>query len=314
MSTQTVYVGIDVAQGTFDVAVHETSAAWTGANDSAGIADTIDRLRALEPTLVVLEATGGLERALVTTLDAVGIPTEVVNPSKIRSFAKAIGRLAKTDAIDAKVIAHYAAAIKPTPRRRPTGEAQELMALITRRRQLVDMRTAEKNRLHQALSSLHAGIEAHINWIDEQVAQIDQELDDKMGTNKTWTQRESQLRTVPGVGPVIARTLIIALPELGQLNRKQIAALVGVAPMNRDSGRYRGKRTTWGGRSDVRAVLHMGALTAVRWNPVLKAFYDRLVKAGKLKMVALTACIHKLLIILNAMVRDGTLWQTSSAG
>ena len=295
------------------MAVHETSTAWTGTNDVAGIADAIDRLLALEPALVVLEATGGLERALVVALDAVGLPLEVVNPSKMRAFAKATGRLAKTDALDATVIAHYAAAIKPTPRQRPDATTEELKAVITRRRQLIDTRTEEKNRVQQALPSLREGIAAHIRWLDDEIARIDGELDDKIATNKTWTQRESQLCSVPGVGPVVARTLIASLPELGQLNRKQISALVGVAPMNRDSGCYRGKRTTWGGRSDVRTILHMGALTAIRWNPVLKAFYNRLIKAGKIKMVALTACIHKLVMILNSMVRNGTLWQARAA-
>jgi transposase len=312
MSTHQLFVGIDVAKDTFSVAVHETGQAWTGANDAAGIADTIDRLLALRPALVLLEATGGLERPLLTALDAVEIPAEPINPSKIRAFAKAIGRLAKTDAVDAQVIAHYAAAITPTPRARPNAAAQELKALITRRRQLVDMRTAEKNRLHTVLPSLRAGIETHIAWIDEQIATIDHDLDAAMGANTTWKKRESQLRSVPGVGPVIARTLIASLPELGQLNRKQIAALVGVAPLNRDSGRYHGKQITWGGRSAVRTALHMGAMTAIRWNPILKDFYDRLVTAGKAAMVALTACIHKLLTILNAMVRDGTLWQARS--
>jgi len=309
MSTQITYVGIDVAKASFAVAVHDTSLTWTGSNTASGISETLGRLMELSPVLVVLEATGGCERALVSALDAVGLPTCVVNPCRTRSFAKAIGRLAKTDAIDAQVIAQYAAAIRPTPLPRPTAEAEEMKAFIVRRRQLVDMRTQEKNRLQQAVPILAPGIAAMIRILDEQIVQIDQDLDNKMSTNIAWIQRESQLRTVPGVGRVIARTLIVALPELGQLNRKQIAALVGVAPLNRDSGRYAGKRTTWGGRSDVRAVLHMGAMTAIRWNPVLKAFYERLIKAGKVKMVALTACIHKLLVILNALVHDGTLWQ-----
>lgn len=312
MSTQTRYVGIDVAKETFAVAVHDTSMAWTGSNTASGIAETLDRLIELGPVLVVLEATGGCERALVLALDAGGLPTCVVNPCRTRAFAKAIGRLAKTDAVDAQVIAQYAAAIRPTPLPRPSAEAEEAKALIVRRRQLVDMRTQEKNRLQQALPGLVPSITALIQVLDEQIAQIDQTLDNTMGTNRAWVQRENQLRSVPGVGRVIAQTLIVALPELGQLNRKQIAALVGVAPMNRDSGRHSGKRTTWGGRSDVRAVLHMGAMTAIRWNPVLKAFYERLIKVGKIKMVALTACIHKLLIILNAMVRDGTLWQAAA--
>lgn len=309
MSTQIWYVGIDVAKESFAVAVHETDTAWTAANTASGIAETLDRLRTLGSVLVVLEATGGCERGLVTALDAVGLPTCVVNPCRTRAFARAIGRMAKTDALDAQVIAHYAAALRPVPLSRPSADLQDVKTFIVRRRQLVDMRTQEKNRLLQAPVSLQPSITALIQVLDEQIAQIDQLLDDKMGTHRTWQQRESQLRSVPGVGRVIARTLIVALPELGQLNRKQIAALVGVAPLNRDSGHHTGKRTTWGGRADVRAVLHMGAMTAIRWNPVLKAFYERLIKAGKIKMVALTACIHKLLIILNAMVRDGTFWQ-----
>ena len=312
MSTEQVYVGIDMAQDKFDGAVHGTQEKWTASNDGAGIAETVQRLTVLHPTLVVMEATGGLERSLVRALDAVAIPTEVVNPSKIRAFAKAIGQLAKTDALDAQVIAHYAAVIQPAPRPRPTVAAEELKALIKRRQQMVEMITAEKNRLSRALPAVRSHIQQHIAWLQEERDGLDHELDTLLKTDAHWKARERQLRTVKGVGPVIARTLIADLPELGQLNRKKIATLVGLAPLNRDSGTHRGIRTVWGGRAVVRAALYMGTLSATRYNPVIKAFYDRLLKLGKCKKAALTACAHKLLIILNAMVRDGTFWQAAA--
>lgn len=309
MSTEQVFVGIDVAQDTFDVAVYDSSECWTAHNTASGIAETVTRLEALKPALVVLEATGGLERALVMSLDAVGMPAAVMNPSRIRAYAKALGRLAKTDRIDAAVIAHFAQAIKPAPRARPSTDMQELKDLLARRTQVVGMITAEKNRLSRATPCVRTQIAEHIDWMRQQVAQIDQELDQRFSADKQRKQRQQHLRGVTGIGPVVSRTLIIGLPELGHLSGKQISALVGVVPFNRDSGKYTGKRFVTGGRPAVRTALFMAAMVAKKWNPVIKALYDRLLKAGKCKMVALTACAHKLLLILNAMVRDGTLWQ-----
>ena len=308
MSTDQLYVGIDVAQETFDVAVYNGER-WTARNDTGGIADTTARLQSLKPTLVVLEATGGLERALVSALDAVGIEASVMNPSRIRAYAKALGRLAKTDKIDAEVIAHFAQAIKPTPRARRSADDQELKDLLARRSQLVGMITAEENRLCRATPPIQRQIKEHIAWMEQQVAQIDQDLGERMAAQKQYLQRQQQLCTVIGIGPVVSRTLIIDLPELGRLTGKQVSALVGVVPFNRDSGKFAGKRFVTGGRPSVRTALFMAALVAKRWNPVIKALYERLIKAGKCKMVALTACAHKLLLIVNAMVRDGTLWQ-----
>jgi transposase len=313
MSTEQLYVGIDVAQETFDVAVSDSRERWTAPNTSSGIAETVTRLEALKPTLVVLEATGGLEHGLAGMLAAVQIPVAVVNPARIRSFAKALGRLAKTDRIDAEVIASFAQAIKPSAQVQPSADAQERKDLLARRNQLIGMITAEKNRLHRASPHIRVTITAHIAWMQQQIEQIDRDLDEKLAADTTYKPREQQLRTVKGVGPVVARTLIIALPELGHISGKKIAALVGVVPFNRDSGKFAGKRFVSGGRPVVRTALFMAALVGAKWNPVLKELYDRLIKKGKCKMVALTACMHKLLLILNAMVRHGSFWQPIKA-
>ena len=312
MSTVPVYVGIDVAQETFDVAVHDGEY-WTDRNDASGIADTTARLQSLKPALVVLEATGGLERSLVRALDAVGIEPAVMNPSRIRAYAKALGHLAKTDKIDARVIAHFAQAIRPTPRARRSAGDQELKDLLARRGQLMGMITAEKNRLYRATPAIQVQIKDHIAWMEQQVAQIDRDLSDRMAAEQKLQQRQQQLCTVIGIGPYVSRTLIIDLPELGRLTGKQVAALVGVVPFNRDSGKFTGKRFVTGGRPVVRTALFIAAMVAKRWNPVIKALYDRLIKAGKCKKVAIVACAHKLLLIVNAMVRDGTFWQPVAA-
>jgi transposase len=313
MSTEHAYVGIDVAQETFDVALYDSSEHWTGYNSASGIAETVTRLEGLKPTLVVLEATGGLEHGLAGMLAAVQIPVAVVNPARIRAYAKALGRLAKTDRIDAEVIASFAQAIKPAPHAQPTADAQERKDLLARRNQIMGMITAEKNRVYRASPHIQTQIQEHIAWMQQQIEQIDHDLDEKLAADKTYKPREQQLRTVKGVGPVVARALIIGLPELGHLSGKQISALVGVVPFNRDSGKFSGTRYVYGGRPAVRTALFMAALVAKKWNPVIKVLYDRLIKAGKCKMVALTACIHKMLLILNAMVRDGTLWQPTKA-
>jgi len=308
-----VFVGIDVAKASLDVAVHPTTERWTLAYTEREVAGLLSRLAALAPALVVLEATGGLEGPLVGALAAAGLPVVVVNPRQVRDFAKATGLLAKTDALDAAVLAHFAAAVRPTPRALPDAATQALAALVTRRRQLVAMLTAERNRLSSAPRALRAEIQAHITWLQRRLGRLDEDLHQAIRTSPAWRAQDDLLQSVPGVGPVLARTLLASLPELGHLDRKAIAALVGVAPLNRDSGTFRGRRRVWGGRAAVRAVLYMGTLVAVRHNPVLRAFYQRLRAAGKLPKVALTACMRKLLTILNAMLKQQTRWNPSYA-
>ncbi len=267
------------------------------------------RPRARAPTLVVLEATGGCETALVAALAAAGLPLVVANPRQVRDFATATGQLAKTDRLDAHLLALFADRVHPTPRPLPDAVLQHLEALMTRRRQLLDMLTAEGHRLEHAGAPIRREITRHIRWLERRVAAVDRDLDDTIQKSPAWRGRENLLRTVPGIGPVVSRTLLADLPELGRLNRKQIAALVGVAPLARDSGTHRGKRVVWGGRAPVRAVLYKGALVATRRNAIIRVFYLRLVAAGKPKKVALIACMRKLLTILNAMVRTNTTWQ-----
>ena len=308
-----VYVGIDVAKATLDVAVAPTAERWTLAYTEREVAGLVRRLTGLHPALVVLEATGGLEGPLVGALATAGLPVVVVNPRQVRDFAKATGTLAKTDALDAAVLAHFAAAVRPTPRPLPDAATQTLAALVTRRRQLVEMLTAERNRLGSAPRVLRAEIQAHLTWLQRRLARLDTDLGQAIRTSPVWRVQDDLLRSVPGVGPVLSATLLASLPELGTLNRKAIAALVGVAPLNRDSGTLRGRRRVWGGRAAVRAVLYMGTLVAVRHNPVLRAFYQRLRAVGKLPKVALTACMRKLLTILNAMLNHQTPWSPAYA-
>lgn len=308
-----VCVGIDVAKAALDVAVSPTAERWTLAYTEREVAGLVRRLTGLHPALVVLEATGGLEGPLVGALATAGLPVVVVNPRQVRDFAKATGTLAKTDALDAAVLAHFAAAVRPTPRPLPDAATQTLAALVTRRRQLVEMLTAERNRLGSAPRVLRAEIQAHLTWLQRRLARLDTDLGQAIRTSPVWRVQDDLLRSVPGVGPVLSATLLASLPELGTLNRKAIAALVGVAPLNRDSGTLRGRRRVWGGRAAVRAVLYMGTLVAVRHNPVLRAFYQRLRAAGKLPKVALTACMRKLLTILNAMLKHQTRWNPSYA-
>lgn len=313
MSTPQIYVGVDIAQDSFDVAVYGSTEHWTAQNNANGISETVTRLEALAPALVVMEATGGLEHGLVRMLCAVQIPVAVVNPARVRAYARALGRLAKTDRLDAEVIAHFAQAIKPTAQVHATADAQDRKDLLARRNQLVGMITGEKNRLHRASAHIRPSITAHIDWMQQQLAQIDGDLDDRLAADKQYKQRQQQLSSLKGVGPKVARALIIGLPELGHLSGKQIAALVGVVPYNRDSGTFSGKRFVSGGRAVVRTALYMAALVASRWNRDIQALYQRLLKAGKCKAVALTACMHKMLLILNAMVRDGSYWQPRQA-
>jgi transposase len=302
-------VGIDVAQAELVVALHPSGAGWTVPHTPAGLAALVGRLAPLAPTLVVLEATGGLERPVAAALAAAGLPTAVVNPRQVRDFARATGRLAKTDRLDAAVLAHFGAAVAPTARPPLDAQAQELQALLDRRRQLAELLLAERNRLRTARPVVQPGIERHLEWLRAELAALERELAERIAADPTWQAKATLLQSVPAVGPVLATTLLARLPELGRLNRKQIAALVGVAPHARDSGTLRGKRTIWGGRPEVRAALYMGALVGARCNATLRAFYQRLVAAGKPKKVALVACMRKLLTILNTMVANDQHWQ-----
>jgi transposase len=306
------YVGIDVSKNTLDLALHGELKTWNFTNDQPGIEKVVKLLKSLSPVLVVLEATGNYEFPMVAELGVGGVPTVVVNPRQIRDFARSAGVLAKTDTLDARVIARFAATMQPAPRPIPAKEAQELRAIVARRRQVVEMLTAEKNRLGNAIKAVKPRIQAHIVWLEKELDDINTSLRQKVKDSPVWQEKDKILQSVPGVGPTLSTTLLAELPELGNLNRKQVAALVGVAPLNRDSGMMRGKRTSWGGRKTVRKALYMATLTATRFNPLIKRFYERLCKAGKVKKVALTACMHKLLTILNVMIRNHTCWQSGT--
>jgi transposase len=308
MTSERRYVGIDVAKDRLDIAVRPGEEEWSVDNREAGIGSLVSRLKSLKPALVVLEATGGLELSVTAALAAAELPAVVVNPRQVRDFARATGQLAKTDRLDAQMLARFGEAVKPTPRPLPDAEAQALTALLTRRRQVVEMMTAEKNRLHTARPSVHKEIRLHIVWLEKSLAKLDSDLGDSLRHSPLWRERDDLLRSVPGVGPVLSLTLLAELPELGALDRRQIASLVGVAPLNRDSGMLRSKRTVWGGRARVRAALYMGTLVATRYNPVIKAFYQRLCAAGKAKKVALTACMRKLIVTLNSMLKRRVKW------
>ena len=313
MNAEPVFVGIDVSKASLDVAVHRPATRWTVDYTEATLPSLVARLTALAPALIVLEATGGLEGPLVGAVAAAGLPVVVVNPRQVRDFAKATGRLAKTDTLDAAVLAHFAAAVQPAVRPLPDAATQGLAAVVTRRRQLVDMLTAERNRLSCAPVVLRKELQAHIRWLERRIAGLDTDLEHAIRTSPVWRAQEDLLRSVPGIGPIVARPLLAQLPELGTLAPKPLAALVGVAPLNRDSGLFRGRRKVGGGRAAVRAVLDMGTLAAVRFNPVLRPFYQRLRAAGKLPKVALTACMHKLLTILNALLKHQRRWDPAYA-
>lgn len=314
MTTPTAsFVGIDVSKHQLDVAVRPRGETWTVAHDEAGLSALVARLRALAPTLIVLEATGGLEVALAGALATATLPVAVVNPRQVRDFARSTGTLAKTDRLDAQLLAQFADTVRPEPRPLPDAQAQELTALLQRRRQLVEMLTAEKNRLALASRRIRPQLQAHIEWLHKQIAQFDDDLRQLVRASPLWREKDDLLRSAPGVGPVLATTLLAALPELGRLTRQQIAALVGVAPLHRDRGTLRGRRTVWGGRAHVRAVLYMSTVVAMRHNPVVAAFYHRLRAAGKAPKLALTACMRKRLTILNAMLKHHTHWAPVSA-
>jgi transposase len=313
MSAPQMFVGIDVSKAQLDVALRPTDDCWHVSNDELGIASLVERLRTVQPTLVVREATGGLEVPVTGALAEAGLPVVVVNPRHARDFAKATGRLAKTDTLDARGLAHVAEAVRPTPRPLPEAQAQALSALLARRRQLVQMLTAERRRLQAAPQPIQADIQAHITWLTRRLAHTDADVGAAIHASPLWRATDEILQSTPGVGPILSRTLVAEVPELGVLNRQEIAALIGVAPLNRDRDTVRGKRAVWGGRAHVRAVLYMSTLAAVRHNPVLKAFYERLRAVGKAPKVALTACMRKLLTILNAMLKHRPPWHENYA-
>jgi transposase len=306
------FVGVDVSKLQLDVAVMPSGELWQFGHDDRGVAALIKRLMPLQPQLVILEATGGLEAPLVAALSHAGLAVVIVNPRQVRDFARATGRLAKTDKIDAHVLALFGERVRPEVRPLPDETALAFHALLTRRRQIIGMISQEKQRLSQAPKGpLRTGIAKHIRWLERQIKAVDTDINDTMKKSPNWRAKDAILQSTPGVGRVFSFTLLAGLPELGRINRKEIAALVGVAPHACDSGSLRGRRMIWGGRAAVREVLYMSALAATRFNPVLRAFYKRLLAAGKPKKVALIACMRKLLVTLNAMVRENTPWRES---
>lgn len=313
-----MFVGVDVAKRELVVAVRPSGASWACANDEAGVRDLVVRLQSLAPTQIVLEATGGYQVLCAGALAAGGLPVAVVNPRQVRDFAKSTGQLAKTDRVDAGMLALFAERIQPAIRALPDEAAQDLAALITRRRQLIEMLIAEKNRLGLALGRqqrpVKKSLKKHITFLERELAMADTDLDMMVRESPVWRERDDLLQSVPGIGPVVARTLLAELPELGHLDRRAVAKLVGVAPIARDSGMWRGRRTIQGGRATVRSALYMATLVAARRNVTIRAFYQRLVAKGKPKKLALIACARKLLTILNQMLRTGQRWSPAPAG
>ncbi len=312
MSGSAVFVGIDVSKAHLDVAVRPTEDEWRSQNTETGVNEVVDRLKKLGPDLVVLEATGKLENAVAIGLGVQGVPVVVVIPRQVRDLAKSPGHLAKTDALDARVIAHFAEAVRPTPRPLPDEQARQLSSLLSRRRQLREMLTAEGNRLGSADRKMRRRLKAHVRWLKKELLEIDDDMDNAIRESPLWRGKDDILKSVPGIGTVVSITLIAELPELGRLNGKEIAALAGVAPLNRDSGTLAGRRTVWGGRARVRNALYMAALVASRHNPVIRKFYLRLCEAGKPKKVALTACMRKLLLIVNSMIKNKQKWNPAT--
>jgi transposase len=312
MSTP-LYVGLDVAKAHLDLAVHPTGAIARFAHDETGLSAMTTYLRPLAPALVVLEATGGYEADVAAALVLAGLPVAVVNPRQVRDFARALGHLAKTDVLDATVLAQFADRIRPEPRPLPDAAHRALTAVVTRRRQLVEMLVAEQNRLPGAQGRIRDDLQRHIHFLQQRLKDVNDELQTTLRASPIWRAKEQLLRSVPGIGPTTAAVLIAELPELGRLSRRQLAALVGVAPFNCDSGTHRGRRTTWGGRAPVRAALYMATLVATRHNPAIRTFYRRLLVAGKPRLVALVAAIRKLLTILNAIIKAARPWQLEIA-
>jgi transposase len=313
--TTSAFVGIDVSKARLDVHIHPTGDTFAVANDPGGLADLTTRLVPRQPTLVVLEATGGYEHAAAATLAAAGLPVAVVNPRQTRDFAKATGRLAKTDTLDAQTLALFAERVRPTPRPLPDEATRAFEALLSRRRQLLEMRAAEQNRLGStAAAVVRQSLQAHIDWLSRQLDKVDRELAAAVQASPLWRAKDELLQSIKGVGPTLSRTLLAALPELGTLTRQQVAALAGLAPLNRDSGTRRGLRCIGGGRAEVRSLLYMAALSAGRYNPALRSFSERLRRAGKAAKVRLVAVARKLLTIANAVLRDGRPWQPALCG
>lgn len=308
MSTD-CFVGIDVSKSTLDIAVYPTEKFFCVPNNQSGLDKLIKEIRDIQPELIVLESTGGYESFAASTLHVAGLPVVIINARQIRDFAKSVGKLAKTDAIDALVIARFAKAVRPDVRPLKDSINQELTALVTRRRQIVEMIVAETNRLARAPKRNRRDIQAHIHWLQKRLSQINTDIKGEIRNSPVWREKDQILQSAPGVGPTTSAMLISSVPELGQLNRKKIAALIGVAPLNCDSGRFKGRRKIWGGRAHVRSALYMSTLSAIQFNPIIRQFYHRLKEAGKCTKVAMVACMRKQLIILNAMVRDQAKWR-----
>jgi len=311
--TSEICVGIDVSKRWLEVRVHGGAESQKIGNDPDGFTTLIEQMKAVQPELIVFEATGGYESRAVKALSEAGWAVAVVNPTRVRRFAEALSILAKTDKIDAQVIAHFASVALPSANGRQTPLEEQLAACVERRRQLLVELVAEKNRLSTCPACMRADVEEHIAWLDEHIERLETDIQACILQKAEWRERAEIIDSVPGVGPVTAITLVAELPELGQINRQKIAALVGVAPFNKDSGPKKGKRRIFGGRSNIRRVLFMAALSASKHNPVIRAFYESLLKRGKEKKVALTACMRKLLVIINAMVRKGEAWKSSPA-
>ena len=309
MTEEAAYIGVDIAKRTLDVAVSNSGQIRRFSNDDEGITQGVRYIAPFKPAGIILEATGCLEMPLAAALQAERLPVAIVNPRQVRDFARATGVLAKTDALDAHILALFGARIKPEIRPLPDKKARDMESLLARRRQLIGMITAEHNRLLQAGRDIRKGIKSHIAWLREALCKVDNDLEQGIRGSHSWHEKDNLLKSVPGVGKVVSSAMLIELPELGKLNRRKIAALVGVAPLNRDSGTMRGRRTVWGGRARLRTALYMAALVASRRNPIIAAFYQRLLYAGKAKKVALVACMRKLLTIINAMMRSLTAWQ-----
>jgi len=308
MSESLYFIGIDVSKDHLDVAVRPTGEKIQVPNDDDGIDKLIQRLNPVSPTLIVLEATGSYHRLVLSRLIAAGLAAIAINPRQARDFARATGRLAKSDSIDADVLAEFGEKIRPQFRAVADDASHELEAICTRRRQLVGMLTAEKNRLHSSPSSVRSLIKKHIQWLENHIEQLEKDLDQQIRSTPAWCVKDDLLRSCKGIGPTTSHTMLACLPELGRLNRHKIAALVGVAPFNKDTGQRRGRRHIQAGRTDVRCVLYMATLAAIRFNPIIRRFHQRLISAGKLKKVAITACMRKLLTILNAMLRTNQHW------
>jgi transposase len=304
-----IFIGIDISKTQMDVAIWDREETWEFHNEAVGWQELVEKAKELNPSLIVIEASGGIEQPIVAELYLEELPVTIVNPTRVRNFARSTGQLAKTDKLDARLIAHFAQAVRPQVRPLRTAEQEHLKALVTRRRQVVQILTAEKNRRSTIYNTLRKRLQQHIEWLNAELEALDEEIEQYIQESPSWRKKAALLRSVPGVGPVTASTLLAELPELGTRNRQQIAALVGVAPLNKDSGKMRGKRRVFGGRAPVRRALYMATLVATKVNPVIRSFYEHLLAQGKEKKVALTACMRKLLVILNSMIRNQQIWR-----